>query len=283
MTVTQKPAALAQPRRRLLWPTATSAGAPPAEGTAAAAGSSAAPIVAVLAPQAASPGTVPRRRTARKATPHAGSCSAGSASAMAAAERQPSHPENAASHESAVPGLRSMPGQAGHASSQQGPTAARTMSASGHCQTPTFDLRAALRRDASAHATSSAARPNQHAQQAAPGSALHAARGVPLGRAQQVRTQVDTQRQGSAQQAIAGQGGAPIQAVASSATLPSQKQGQSVPGKRAAGPGPEPPAKRAKRSDGSLLGIANSIIRDFARRRLGATASSETMQVCLIS
>ena len=279
MTVTQKPAALAQPRRRLLWPAATSAGA---EGTAAAAGSSAAPNVAASAPQAASPGTEHCRRTARKANPHAGSCSADSASVMAATDCQPRHQENAISRENAAPGLRHMPGQAGHASLQQGPSAAGTTSASGHHQTPTFDLRAALRRDASGQAMSNAARPDQHAQLAAPGSTLHAARGVPLGVAQQqVRTHVDAQRQGSAQQAVAGQPGAPVQAGASSAPLPAQEQGQSVPAKRAAGPGLEPPAKRAKRGDGSLLGIANCIIRDFARRRLGATASP--MPVCLIS
>lgn len=281
MTVTQKPAALAQPRRRLLWPAATSAGPLPAEGTAAAAGSSAAPDVAVSAPQAAIPGTEHCRRTARKATPRAGRCSDNSVSIAAATECQPRHQENTVSHENAATGLRRMPGQAGHASVQQGPSAAGTTSASGHHQTPTFDLRAALCRDASRQAMSNAARPDQHAQQAAPGSTLHAARGAPWGVAQQARTQVDAQRQGFAQQAVAGQPGMPIQAGASSVPLPAQQQGQSVPAKRAAGLGLEPPAKRAKRSDGSLLGIANCIIRDFARRRLGATASS--MPVCFIS
>jgi hypothetical protein len=274
MTVIQKPAALAQPRRRLLWPAATSAEAPPAERSAV-------PVVAVSAPQAASPCTEPLRRTARKATPHAGSFGAASASAAAATECQPLHQESAVDRDNAIAGLRCMLGQTGHAISKQSSGAAGSVSAGGHCHTPSFDLAAALRHDTSAHTTSLAAQPNQHAELAPLGSAPCAAGGPPSGVRLQMREHADAQRKSSAQQAIAGHGRAPFGAGPNSAFPPAQTIMQSVPAKRAAALGPEPLAKHARRSDGSLLGIANSIITEFARRRLRAMAAPKPMPVCV--
>ena len=120
-----------------------------------------------------------------------------------------------------------------------------------------FDLAAALQDRQSAQAPSALAPPDQvrQARRSIPPPAV-AARAAPEAQTQRV-----------AQQASAGEA---LAQATGRCELPMQAPG--LLGKRAAEPGSGPPAKRTKRADGSLLGLANMVIRDFARRRLRGTA-----------
>ena len=214
---------------------------------------------------------ISQRRTARKGT---GAC-AGSNTAAA-------FPVPAASHSGAPSAHQQMP--TGSVIQDQGrpstPEQARAAppaqrlgpAVSGQQQQPApFNLSAALRGRQSAQAHDQSARPDQ-AQPSLPSISVAAGKRSPQNTdlpaaATQPLPEAQTHR--TAGQPSGSLGMAPSQPAGRSGP-PGQMPG--LLGKRAVKPGSEPPAKRAKRSDGSLLGLANMVIRDFARRRLGSAS-----------
>lgn len=209
------------------------------------------------------PQAVPQRRTARKRMGAAAGSNAAAASPVLAPSPSSAVPAPQKSQASNMIRPRTLEQPQGAPPAQRpGP------SASGQQQQPApFDLSAAMRGRQSGQAPSTVASPDQ---------ARQAGHSIPPP-AVAARTVPEAQTQRPAHQASAGHALAPAQAMGRS-ELPQQTFG--LLGKRAAEPGHEPPAKRAKRSDGSLLGLANMVIRDFARRRLGGAAGNPSGVSC---
>ena len=200
------------------------------------------------------------------------------ASAAASAAQWGSHCKDA------VPHLLSMLEQPRPAAFAQEPSVAGTKAGKIHQHTASFDQAAASHSTLPCQTPSASARPDQ-AKQAAHSYAMPASASAPstVAATAAMRTQTEAQRQGLAQGVGLGRLGTPGQAAGRSET-PGQVPG--ILGKRAAEPSTSPPAKRTKQSSGSLLGIANMVIRDFARRRLGGaagTSSARVSDVCTCS
>ena len=215
---------------------------------------------------------MPQRRTARKKT---GTIAGSKAAAATPASASLTPAASAHQHTlrgSAIPSIASMTEQLPGRLSAQRPGTGDTVPESRQQQPVPFDLMAALQGREFGQAADSSARPAQAQQASHSVSAPADRRTSPSAAlpAQAARQAPEAHRHKLTQQTRASHAVAPHQAAGIS-MMPGQTPG--VLGKRAAEPGSEPPAKRAKRSDGSLLGIANMVIRDFARRRLGSAST----------
>ena len=168
-------------------------------------------------------------------------------------------------------GLPTVPERSRYAPAAQRPGTGGATLASGQQQPAAFDLSAAMRGRQAVQAPANSAHPdlakqNRHSIPApAERRSSHDA-SMP---APPVQQQPAAQIHRTTRQAVAAHATASAQATGG-AELPGQTPGPL--GKRAAEPGSEPPAKRAKHSDGGLLGLAERVMRDFARERHGGAA-----------
>ena len=207
------------------------------------------------------PEVVPQRRTARKRTGASAGSDTSTASPVLAASPSAAlsaHQQRQTSDVTQGKGRPTVLELPQGAPPAQGPSP----SVSGQQQQPApFDLSAALRGRQSAQASDQSQHPGQAAERRTPQNSYSpavATRHVP-----EAQTHATAVQPGASHGVASGQ-------VAGMAEAPGQAPGPL--GKRPAEPGSGPSAKRAKRSDGSLLSLANKVIRDFARRRLGGAS-----------
>ena len=212
---------------------------------------------------------MPQKRTARKQTGASAGSAAAAAHPVSAAPAPPAAPAHQQNQSSSVvlgQGLLSV--QSRNAPAAQRPGTGGATSACGQQQPAPFDLSAAMRGRQPAQAPANSTRPDQ---------APHSPPTVPV--PTERRSPETSGRSAAAAQRLPGAQAHKVvgQPTSAGATVQAQAAGRSEQsgqtsgalGKRAMQPGSEPPAKRAKQSDGSLLSLAERVMIDIARERHG--------------